>query len=390
MICNSKLSNSSLVPAKLKEHFLKLHGDGKYKNTNLAEFKMKRVRFDEKATLPVYGFIPIDKPILTASYEVAYLIAKHGKPHTIGETLVKPAALKMANIMLGKAAESKLSQIPLSNDIISSRIDDMSNDILAQVVADLISSPTKFSLQLDETTDVSSLSQLAVFVRYVKDDMIKEDFLFCKPLTTTTTAVDVKKLVDDFFSDNDLSWDMVSAVCSDGAPVMLGQKSGFLSLVKANAPHVIFTHCILHRYALATKTLPPKLAEVLKIVVECVNFVRNSALKHRIFKELCNEMGSEFEVLLYHSNVRWLSRGKVLNRVFAMRVELAMLLREHQHRHADCFENSEFVHILAYMADIFDALNHLNQKMQGGGVNIIDAEENLRAFQKNYRYGNGE
>lgn len=83
----------------------------------------------------------------------------------------------MANIMLGKAAENKLSQISLSNDTISSRIDDMSNDILAQVVADLISSPVKFSLQLDETTDVSSLCQLAVFVRYVKDDMIKEDFI---------------------------------------------------------------------------------------------------------------------------------------------------------------------------------------------------------------------
>ena len=83
----------------------------------------------------------------------------------------------MANIMLGKAAENKLSQISLSNDTISSRIDDMINDILAQVVADLISSPVKFSLQLDETTDVSSLCQLAVFVRYVKDDMIKEDFI---------------------------------------------------------------------------------------------------------------------------------------------------------------------------------------------------------------------
>ena len=47
-----------------------------------------------------------------------------------------------------------------------------------------------------------------------------------------------------------------------------------------------------------------------------MNYVRNSALKHRIFKKLCNEMGSEFEVLLYYSNVRWLSRGKVLSRVF--------------------------------------------------------------------------
>ncbi|GAA6085212.1 protein ZBED8-like [Tachysurus ichikawai] len=214
IICNAKLelSNSSLAPAKLREHFRKLHGDGKYKNTTLAEFKVKRARFDEKATLPVLGFVPINKPILTASHEVAYLIAKQGKPHTIGETLIKPAVLKMANIMLGKTAEVKLPQIPLSNDTISNRIEDMSKDILAQVVADLISSPAKFSLQLDETTDVSNLSQLAVFVRYVKGDLIKEDFLFCKPLTTTTKAADVKKLVDDFFKDNNLSWDMVSAV----------------------------------------------------------------------------------------------------------------------------------------------------------------------------------
>jgi hypothetical protein len=130
MICNANLSNSSLAPAKLREHFLKLHGDGKYKNTTHAESKEKRARFDKEATLPVLGFVPIDQPVLTASYEVAYLIAKQGKPpHTIGETLVKPAALKMANIMLGKAAENKLSQIPLSNDTIGSRISDMSNDI---------------------------------------------------------------------------------------------------------------------------------------------------------------------------------------------------------------------------------------------------------------------
>ncbi|KAM4725665.1 protein FAM200C-like [Anableps anableps] len=359
--------NSSLAPAKLKEHFMKLHGDGEYKNTTLAELKVKRARFDERATLPALGFVPVSKPILTASYEVAYLIAQQGKPHAIGETLIKPAALKMANLLLGTAAEGQLSQIPLSNDTISDRIKNMSKDILARIVADLISSPAKFSLQLDETTDVSNPSQLAVFVRY--------------PLTTTKAA-DVKKLVDDFFRDNNLSWDMVSAVCTDGAPVMLGRKSGFGALVKADAPHIIVTHCILHRHALATKTLPPKMAEVLKAVVECVNYVRNSAVRHRIFSELCKEMGSEFEVLLYHSNVWWLSRGQVLNGVFAMCVELALFLQEQQHRHADCFKNPEFTVILAYMADIFAALNHLNQQTQGGGVNIMQAEENLKALKK--------
>ena len=132
----------------------------------------------------------------------------------------------------------------------------MSNDILAQVVVDLISSPE-----------------------------IKEEFLFCKPLTITK-AVDEKKLVDEFFRDNDLSQNMVSAICSNGAPAMLGGHSGFGALVKSNAPHIIVTHCVLHRHALVTKTLPPKMAEVLQIVIECVYYLRNSAVKRRIFKEL--------------------------------------------------------------------------------------------------------
>ena len=66
-ICDAKLSNSSLEPAKLQEHFLKMQGDKKYKSTTLAEFKIKRPRYDKKATLPDFGFVSIDKPILTAS-----------------------------------------------------------------------------------------------------------------------------------------------------------------------------------------------------------------------------------------------------------------------------------------------------------------------------------
>ena len=77
----------------------------------------------------------------------------------------------------------------------------------------------------------------------------------------------------------------------------------------------------------------------------------------------------------------------MLNHVLALRVELAVFLREHQHCHADCFENSEFILVLAYMADIFGALN---QQMQNGGVNIVEAEEHLEAFEKKSNYGNDQ
>ena len=204
MLCNNKLSNSILAPAKLREHFAKAHVSGKYAGITHDQFKQKRARFDEHASITSNGFVPVDKPILTASYEVAYLIGKHVKPHTIGETLIKPAALRMANIMLGTAAKDKLSLVPLPNDIVKNRIDDISEDILHQVIAYLKASHTKFSLQLDETTDVVNLSQLIAFVRYVRGDKIKEEFLFCKDLTTTAKVIDVKKILDDFFTNNGL------------------------------------------------------------------------------------------------------------------------------------------------------------------------------------------
>ncbi|KAF2349875.1 hypothetical protein FHG87_019367 [Trinorchestia longiramus] len=278
MICNAKLSNSSLEPEKLREHFLELCGDGKYKNITLAKFKRQN-RGHEQRHLGLSSCRSDFKP-------------------------------------------------------------------------DKIQPSTRQDHRRFQSKPVCCIRALC------ERRCDKARFLFSKPLATTTTkAADVKKRVDNFFKENSFSWDMVSAVCSDGAPVMLERKFGFCALVKADAPHIIVTHRILHRHALKTKTLPPKLAEVLKIVEECVNYVRTSALRHRIFSELCKEIGSEFEVCLYHSNIRWLSRGQVLNRVFAVRVELALFLQNHQHCHADCFKNSEFIFILAYLADIFAALN---------------------------------
>ena len=53
--------------------------------------------------------------------------------------------------------------------------------------------------------------------------MIKENLIFCQPLATTTKTADVKKLVNKFFGGNDLSWDIVFAICSDGAPAVFRQ-----------------------------------------------------------------------------------------------------------------------------------------------------------------------
>ena len=128
--------------------------------------------------------------------------------------------------------------------------------------------------------------------------------------------------------------------------------------------------------------LSSSLADVLKIAVETVNFVRGRALNHRIFMQLCKEMNSKFKVLLYHTEVQWLSRGKKMNRVFTLRAELLEFLKSHNHRLSKHFEDSSFVLTLAFLSDIFGALNQLSCQMQGGGKNVIEAEKKTSAFQR--------
>lgn len=56
-----------------------------------------------------------------------------------------------------------------------------------------------FSLQLDESTDVSGKAQ-----RYVDIDDIYENVLFCKSLEGKTTGEDLFNVVDNFFIANEL------------------------------------------------------------------------------------------------------------------------------------------------------------------------------------------
>ncbi len=79
----------------------------------------------------------VNESALLASYKVAYRVAKAGKPHTIAENLILPAALDMVEIMVSKQEANKLKNIPLSDNTISRRINDMAKDIQEQVVKKL-------------------------------------------------------------------------------------------------------------------------------------------------------------------------------------------------------------------------------------------------------------
>ena len=245
-----------------------------------------------------------NKAAVHASYAIALHVAKTKKPHNIGETLLKPCILESVKLVLGEKASQTMKQISLSNDTIKSRIHEieMSDNIKSKVLSKIDSSPV-FALQLDESTDIFNLSQLLVYVRYVADKRINEEFLFCQPLETTSKAVDVFQMLIDFFDKTELSWSKLVGVCTDGAPAMIGANSGLISLVKQKNPAIQGTHYMIHKAALVSKTIPKRLHEHMSVIIKVVNYVKSSALNTRLFSKLCKDMDADHTALLYQTQV---------------------------------------------------------------------------------------
>ena len=125
-----------------------------------------------------------------------------------------------------------------------------------------------------------------------------------------------------FCKNHDIPWGNFCGVCTDGAQALQGCRSGLQRLVISASPKAIGTHCMIHRKVLATKILPQEFQDIMKSAVSVVNFAKTSASTSSLFSKLCRELDASNNVLLFHTDVRWLSRSKVLTRVFDLRDEL--------------------------------------------------------------------
>ncbi|KRY04218.1 Protein ZBED8, partial [Trichinella patagoniensis] len=105
----------------------------------------------------------------------------------------------------------------------------------------------------------------------IANNTVKKELLISEPLKTTTKGAYVFQAVSQFFEVNGLMWKKPVGVCTDGAPAMLGSRSGFVKMIKSKNPSIFAMHCVIHRQALVAKTLPDDLREDLNFAVEVVN-----------------------------------------------------------------------------------------------------------------------
>ena len=118
---------------------------------------------------------------------------------------------------------------------------------------------------------------------------------------------------------NSIEWFWCVGVCTDGAATLTGKRTGLWERMRANVPTATFTHCMIHRESLASKKMNADLKSIFDQAIKVVNFIKAHPLNSRLFASLCSNMDLDHEQLLMHTEVRWLSRGKVFNRLFELR-----------------------------------------------------------------------
>ena len=66
---------------------------------------------------------------LCASYNSSLLIDRSGKSHTIGEELILPAVREVLHIVVPRSPDQIIKNIPLSDNSVQRRVDEMAENI---------------------------------------------------------------------------------------------------------------------------------------------------------------------------------------------------------------------------------------------------------------------
>jgi hypothetical protein len=150
-------------------------------------------------------FSGVNMKAVEASYKGSLRIAKVGKPHTIAESFLLPTANDMAGSVLGEKVAKQLESIPLSNDTASRRISDMASNVKEWLI-EKVKAIKYYFIQLDESTDVSNMTNLLTFIRFEDEESVKEELLFCETLLGRTTSNGIFKQLDQFMKVHGIEW----------------------------------------------------------------------------------------------------------------------------------------------------------------------------------------
>ncbi|XP_075067564.1 general transcription factor II-I repeat domain-containing protein 2A-like [Mixophyes fleayi] len=298
-----------------------------------------------------------------ASYLISHKIAKRSKPFSDGE-FIKECLVDSAELICPEKKDA-FENIPLSRRTVTRRVEGIAENLEFQLKNRAVTI-SFFTLALDESCDVRGTAQLLIFLRGITADFkITEELAAMQSIKGTTTGIDFLTEVNACLDKLGLKWDKLVGVTTDGCPNLTGRNVGLLKRMQDKVTEInpeqklTFLHCIIHQEMLC----------------------RARALNHRQFVALLEENESEHCDISYHTNVRWLSLGKVLKVFWDLREEIWQFC-ENKGNDIPQLSDADWLADLSFAVDVTSQMNDLNVKLQCKGLFVHEMYSAVKAFMK--------
>lgn len=203
-------------------------------------------------------------------------------------------------------------------------------ETLKEIVADI--GDGKYSLILDESTDVSTMKFMCICIRYYSPKLKK---IVCTALgmveVPSTTAIILHAELTKFLAECKVPLKNLIGIGTDGANNMCGANHSLFTLLKADGlPHLQLFKCVCHSLHLCASEAVEELPSNLEFMLsETYKWFSVSPLRREAYGQiyrLINHGNSPLKIVAPSSS-RWLSRYTAVCRVDEQYLELTTHFR---------------------------------------------------------------
>ena len=230
------------------------------------------------------------------------------------------------------------------------------------------------SSAIDESTDMTDNAQLMVFAIYCDGSLCRTCLVWLLLKEEHHEKNNYEALKSMIESIN-IEIKSIITLTTDEAPAMLGKGRGLIGQLLIDNPNLISFHCIIHQ-AVHCASLGKEYREVMGTTKKLVNFLRStSTLQHCLLRNFLSKSNAIYSDLQVHNNIRWLSKGRVLERFWSIREELMVFVKDQNNMKANTFleylRDDTKLEIIGFLADMMLYLNELRLKLQRQNYQIF-------------------
>lgn len=254
-----------------------------------------------------------------------------------------------------------------------------------------------FGVMVDDMTDIANLEQMIGFIQYYNrgSEKVEVKFLCLENVLASSDAADsltITSILLEVIEKHSLNFDWFKSFVSDGASVMVGERSGVATRLKADEriQSLISVHCVCHKLALACTDTLNDLATIKKMqntLNTLWQLLDNSNKKTAIFLKVQLEVS---EITLSNKNsqkkiakklkkacqTRWLSFNAAVQSAWESFSAIIQFLIRMKDEDPTCqgllvqMNNVRFLACLYVLKHVLPVLDNLSKSFQHSTVNF--------------------